>query len=49
MDSNKRIKYKYKFEFERMKVEKYGSDNAFEIISEERRMVQDEKCENNLL
>lgn len=33
----------------RWKVEKYGSDNAFEIISEERRMIQDEKRENNLL
>ena len=33
----------------RSKIEKYGSVNAFEIISEERRMVQDEKLEKNLL
>lgn len=33
----------------RSKIEKYESANAFEIVSEERRMVQEEKRENNLL
>jgi len=33
----------------RTKIEKYQSPNAFEIISEERKMVYEEKCENHLL
>lgn len=33
----------------RWKIEKYGSADAFEIITEERRMVYEEKRENNLL
>lgn len=33
----------------RSKIEKYESPNAFEIVSEERRKVLDEKRENNLL
>jgi hypothetical protein len=31
------------------KIKKYGSANAFEIVSKERRFVQQEKRENNLL
>ena len=33
----------------RSKIEKYESPNAVEIINEQRRIVQDEKRENNLL
>ncbi|MBN7573413.1 MULTISPECIES: MerR family transcriptional regulator [Clostridium] len=33
----------------RTKIEKYQSPNAFEIISEERKKVYEEKCENHLL
>ena len=31
------------------KIEKYQSPNAFEIISEDRKKVYEEKCENHLL
>lgn len=33
----------------RTKIKKYQSPNAFDIISEERKMVYEEKCENHLL